>query len=773
LDRKPIQPHPADQISHKEARDEVAAADVKRQIVGNVYKRRKIRKTARQMMIDGKDGGPMSPDLKDRLDNNPELDVLRKRAHLLGPLYLDLSYFNSRKEAATFFNDHGIPVKDRMVVGAPQKEDEVAESDFSLRDPRVMNSLVQRYASQKFGSAYSNETQAMQRIASYLVQADDEKLLSFAQQTFSDPVPQEVNDYDTFGKPIYDPTEGITTKEAWNELKQASVTSEKVSETTSDRNRLERFASHMARTPYHDENILDQINSDPKLASLRSDLHLLGKLYTDSSHFTSREAYQEFLEENPDLEALPDKAGRDLEEFLSSSDRARDLLRRRARQLDDFAQITQKTSSLGELARWTCKTSARKAAKNYEGKVYKFQGTRNADHYDLDEGQARKVIDATSDEPIRIQDFDLRSFIKKSENGEEILQKLVHRLNHESIKAFYLSDEGITASVVHDHQDEARSVVATITADRYEPKGLSRFPSELVQTKVGRWMRDRMLEGKTGSELSNELENTFSKGELLEKAPVIATMREEEGLYGRTYVTADSFSDCREGRDSIPDTVNQIVRSDKCSDCVHNRGDSCGLYQADLVDEPSYDKDTVLTAINHRLNNGSVSMEESERMMDLDLDPKTKTRVAHIENLSITSEDRQTIAAPFSGYYGEPSQQREVKKKDVQSMLRYASEKAQSGKFDKYHLKKLITSNFDGRVILRGSEELKEILSNVDSSQVETVVDHDSTKAPTGLDNIQEFDLAGSAEMNDLDIDEEQEQETLEIDQMGGMNLDF
>jgi hypothetical protein len=775
LDRKPVEEHPADQITQKDAQRIQEDMDVKREIVGDVYQERKKDRVAKSMMAQTS-SHMLDSSLEDAIENDPDLAGLQKEAHLLGPLYVDLSYFETKEAAESFFQDHDVSLNDKVVVGSPKESDDPGRR-HPLRNKKAMNRILHRYAVSRHGFSYVNKTASLKKIGSRLLD-DEERLWKFAQSVFSKPLPEEANTYDTTGQTIYEPSKTISDEEAWSEVKSMSVGTKRVSSSTSDLKRKRDVAKKMMSMKHHDDNIREIVCSSDSddVRSLKSHLHILGSLYKDSSFFEDDASYRDFLEKNAHLRELPDRKGEDLQSFLAQDDVRGRILDRLSQfqsgQLPDKKVLA--SHDLHGLAQEVFSRTPRRDDKTYEDKVYK-RSEQRINESSMSAEYARDIVASAQEGSKKIEDFNLRRFVQRTSNGEEILKRLSDRLGAKSLKTFYLDSDGVTASKVSSNRQAVREVLSKTLDPDFQPEGLSQFPGSLTQTEVGEWLRDAYLDGKYGKELVHDLKTAFSNSELLEHAPIIASFREEEGLYGRTYVTADSFDGCPIGGPvDLPKTVQQVVRTPKCDDCIHCKKASKGTYKVDLVDKPEYDESTFQKALSRRLSKSNMDKRHARAIKNTDASWEEKTRLAHIGYIEPNKES--TISAPHSGYYGNSSKQSSgVKKKDAERVVRFAAKKASSENYDRYGLKKLLSNNFPSPLIQAASDGIKKVLSQMEPSNVPSVVDHDSTNSPSGVEQLDEFGLTSSSNdpTQDIDIKSGHQKEKMEGITFGGLDFDI
>jgi hypothetical protein len=99
-------------------------------------------------------------------------------------------------------------------------------------------------------------------------------------------------------------------------------------------------------------------------------------------------------------------------------------------------------------------------------------------------------------------------------------------------------------------------------------------------------IRKSLLAGKTQDDVSRELKSKYSAELLQRTANYWGPEYREAGLYGKLYVTQDSFDTCREGAEFVKkhsSAVRVVVAGSKCSSCLFRGLGSCSVYDRPLV----------------------------------------------------------------------------------------------------------------------------------------------------------------------------------------------
>ena len=325
----------------------------------------------------------------------------------------------------------------------------------------------------------------------------------------------------------------------------------------------------------------------------------------------------------------------------------------------------------------------------------------------------------------------LNDFIPKL--GQDYVDSLDSRIGLATCKKAYISLEGRQASLTELSKVEKQIIIGSIIDTDFIPKGLHPPLPEFFDTKIGTWMRTQMHEGRAGSQLSNSLYQNFSQEDLLKNAPMILAFREEEGLYGKAYTTADSFSDCHTGSKTVTSSVSQVVSGDKCKGCIHNKIGSCQIYGKELVTTPKYSKDQLSIALKSR--SPRISKEDVRSIFASDRSFKDKTQITYLVPPSKKSNE-------YTGYQG--SQFTGSVKTDIPSKVLGQVQTLKSA----------------------SAESSEQALSRTNH----LLGTNSSVEAPLGTDILTEFNLTESS-FNSFDLNPEKESKPLIEVTLGGLIL--
>lgn len=842
---KPVQPKPVDRVSSEEADEIVSEMDNKQEVIDNVYRKSKVRKTARTLMA--RDPEEPAPDhLQDKIENDPDLAELDGREHLLGSLYLDLSYFEDARQASSFIDEHGIDPDEYVIVSTPSEGDSPLDREskthLDLEDPDILNKIVQRYALTTYGpDKMASNVEPILKTSEKMTRMSRDQILRFANAVYAQPIPQSHRQYEKLSPEIWrDNHDTVGYREAKREFKRVEAGEVK---SPQDRKTREVISRRMMKG-HHGSDMESRIReSDLDMDKHR---HLLGKLYRDDSVFSTEEEKNAFYRKHSHLLELPDYSD---EEDFWYQERVQDhILHRCSKVIEDDSDLNRVRSNLSSMEAEDIRSVARtvfaadvpeedryynpghpivedrprhvdsssiktvkKALESPDlreavleseesrerailelGKIAGLQNVKRAfiEHEDeeisslLDEGTLRDMEvfshtvpdeDSESYDPNRPivedrpehvgeasvrasgdEDWEdrnqpgLRTIIAHSDQDKDrILKFLGKRVGYQRLKRVFL-DHGDkkTADLLEDDdlRDDVQSVLKTVASGSFNPEGGHIPPRPVIRSKTGQWLRDRLVEGEHGEKLSKSLRDAFSYREILENAPTISLMREEEGLYGRVYVTADSYDSCHEGSEKVASTVDQIVaRNGRCQ-CGTEIGDVCPTYQRKVVAAPNYKQEHVRQAAAWRMNKGDFTERQAREMAQSDF----RSVKDHIQSVwlhrpdpSATSEKEVTKEA-FHIQEESPS----ASKTEVDQMLRFAREKAEDG-WPRKQVKNAIENHFGPEVVYRASSELAEILSECKQGVDFEVVDHDSSDAPSGRDALEEFGLVSSSDGGD------------------------
>lgn len=736
LDGKPIVAAPANEISYEEALGQLRSADIKQEIVANLRVQRKQERLAYAMMQ-----GNHGPFVRDLIASDPDLAPLENELHILGNLYLDLSYFATHKIAATFMES--LETVPPIVVGTPYDESDTKQAQattFDIRSAKSLQHVISRYFLVKFGHKMDDKKQKQaDRLFVRLQKTPEDKVWRFAQGVYKSPVPQKVREYEA--AVIYDPTEGITSEEADQQLKAAAKRERLVVQSPQKVANKKDLVGRMLRGD-HGTRVSTIIEQDVRLRDLRSHLHLLGNLYVDT-RLAMPQDVEAAAAANPMVKELPLLTPNNEDGFFAKPEVHARIARRVAavKGIEEGPAYTKflrtMVAKFGEAPEEKVLAIARKAfATPIKNKVaihdmpYRIRPDMN-----VTEEQVQTFMDSMANKK-RARAFNTLEDYLTEEGGPELLESLQNRIGLDRIKKLYLTGDGKVAANLKASKtakQDAMEILSAVLSDNYKPSGIKPPTKRMSNTKVGKFLRDQLMKGKSGKELASALKTAFSYAELLDQAPIIIAFREEEGLYGRTYSTADSYANCHEGTQKVGSSIQQVVKGSKCDGCIYNKIGRCLLYSKDLVESPVYNETSVEAALRHRIANGQLTERDARQVMQMDLDPKTKTRLAHTAVPSTAARMHET---GLQAYYGD-------------------------------RLEKSVDHAVVQKAISKKEKAEKEAISQMDTS-------HSSEGGTSGADQMEEFELGSRAVETaaDFEINEGPAESTMDVEFGGGLTIE-
>lgn len=761
LDNKPVVRNLAASVSKEDAISGIKSADIQREIIENVYKSNKLERIALEM-IKGNHG----PQIKDALDTDPDLAPLKDHLYLMGRLYVNASYFDNEKQAQDILENKNV-----LVYGSFQNDKKAtSETSFSLRSPEVINKIVNRYALTQYGpSNLETKKSVLKKMASRLCDFDEERLRRFAQNVYQNPLPQSVSDYEVHGNNYVDAsrethfdTESFSSPFHNQVTKSAEKRTNDLSGPLKKGNQkaLREVSRRMLKGD-HGPAVQSLIKTNPDLKPLENHLHLLGRLYTASFPFTGNADREYFHKRNSHLQKLPEM--HNVQDFFGKKETHISILKRAAllkgihpqdekEKIESF--VESKLSSLtGKSPTYVRKVAREVFAKNLPDSIREYQDTHYATAQ-FKESQMEVRPEDLESFKTKINSKkrgkvsrDFKYFLKK-EGGKKVLEVVTKRLGLQTLKDVWLQ-KSKTSSTVYDHtrrQNAEKLVFSEVVNPDFEPIGSDTvlMPS-FFETKIGRWMRDRMIKGSSGKKLSLEIEQSFTKDYIIENAPIILAMREEEGLFGTAYSSADSFADCAVGKRALKSSVTQIVRGDKCSGCVYNKKSGCLLYSKDLVDQPSYTSDTLKKALSRKVSSGTLDRRDVEDILNSTASFEDKVRLAN--RVSPTTKTRKGTQS-VKGFYGDSLSDAKAEQK-LGSMLKKARQLLLDGHSEP-EVREVLAANFDSKVMKLGSVYLDKIVERT-QTHMSDFVNLASLEAGTGLDQMEDLELTTSHVQGVLD----------------------
>jgi len=652
-EHKPVVANVGDAISAQDAARQLMAHEGMQEVVGNVRLQRKQLRWAKIMM-----SNPHGKVLQERVAHDADLAVFKSHLHLLGPVYADISFFPTYKEASAFIE--ALPERPAHVVGMPYSETEL-RTDLvqgpvaDVRHPVPLRATLNRYLELTQGPSDRQASQSQSVFDSMWAQVssqDREAALEVARRIWSKTVSTKTAMYDA--PYIYNPTKGVNFKQAVEAFKAYSPERITTANPREVSNR-EDIVVAMLRGD-HSARVATLLEADPKLASLKPHLHLLGQLYVDTSLVSPallKKAGREGLNDLPRL--TPENR----ETFFTSPYAHAPLARRmaahagvRADKMDGYLRQT-----VTRLAKLSGEGVRKLALEAYARPVASRVATHDSPYRQwrpefVSNEQMRGFVAQLAATPRKRVFATLEDHLK-APGGDVILDRLSHRVGLDVLGEVYLSEQdGKASSRVASSRDglrKASSIIKAATDPSFVARGSVPPLSAFFKSKAGRFMRDRLMSGAHGARLSRDIKRAMDTESLVDSAPVVLAMREEEGLYGRVYVVADAYDDCHQGAARTASTVTQVVKSAKCVGCQFNRQGSCKAYRKPLVAQPVYDDSTVDRAIGHRVQAGELTRRQAETLRAQSGNAKTRTMLAHTR----TPKVEASHDGLYQGHYGD------------------------------------------------------------------------------------------------------------------------
>lgn len=575
-------------------------------------------------------------------------------------------------------------------------------------------------------------------------------------------------------KPVYDePADKVSYDEAWDIIKSAEVKQEVVEDPRKEE-KVRKYARRMSLGD-HSPELKRHVRSDDDLAVLRPHLNLLGRLYL-AKEFTDEELEREILSKRPSMEGRPIVSIQD-PSHIKQPEVLNQVIRRIAilegihpeREAEKFASTKKKLA--GKL-RALSNEQLRSAAKELFSKP--LQAT--APTYEGTESEPREEDQVSEDEALQeLAEASEDNSVPKyavwiKEGGKELLNSLRDRIGRSAVRLIdqiHRGKIGRSVDQSENYGEAIRTAARAATADNFEPQGIQPPAPSHFDTKVGKKLNREMIAGKTDTDLAKTIRHSFSQEDILRHLPVIFAFREQEGLYGQVYTTADGFEDCRKGSKTVDPDVDQIVKRDKCKGCVYNKLSKCQLYGKELVEEPQYDKDLALKYLNKAMEEGRMSQSSAKKLLSSDLPYREMIRSANRAKGGVGVEkvqNDQRAEGNFTAHRGQPQRKQSAvpsyqQKKEI---VNAARQKLQEGYYGE-DLVEILRRNFGKELLVNTFESIHSSLSELDEewhnrekgSKSLDVEVQDSTSAESEISTMNEMDLgagSGNDPMGQLDM---------------------
>lgn len=545
LDRKPVQRDFSQDVTSAQARTSLAQTVVEREKVENRVLSEKIRTYALRMLHE-----THGPELRDAVKGDADLETLKPHMYLMGHLYADLSYFESREAAQAYLKAH----PEVVPYGAPGAS-KTASQTPSLRSKDLVSQVVYRYALQQFG--HKHDGALLAKLANRLFKMEESKLRRFAYAVYSKPVPEAVREYDRISPVVYDPTQGVSAKVAHRALAKARIERIKVEDPSVARQK-KAFLMVMA---------LGQRNEDlhEKIASLGYDdvlqhWNLQGSEYFLTDGFSDKEI-STLLKKRASLKTLPQVTSNTLADLMSSRDFKSKVLRRYA-SLEKGSGRKVQASFAHRFASFSSGDLLEFANAVYGQSLYKeaseYAAGNQQTQKDLDIERGKRHIggevnlNKTSYTPSveDISDFKKRSletdqirvardlaFYAKQDGGRKVLGMMAARFSPEVVANVYFPDQKSSSQLRNAtaRRSQEDLIVAAITDAAFKPMGLkeSTVIPEFFSVQIGRWLRDEIASGVSGARLSAKISSSLTAKQIVAHAPHSLSSRRGRSLWTR------------------------------------------------------------------------------------------------------------------------------------------------------------------------------------------------------------------------------------------------
>lgn len=773
LDSKPVQKDFGADVTPEEAEAGLRAAEVQREVVANYRLDQKLRRYAMRMMHE-----EHGPELRDAILTDPDLETLKPDLYLMGHLYANLAYFDSREAANLYVQSHPHVIP----FGSPEGS-RIASEPFSLHRTDVVSQIIHRYALQRYGYDYDQDL--MLKLARRLYTMEDFDLRKFARSVYNKPIPEAIRKYDVVSPVIYDPAKGITSREAHQKLREFDLQRIVVEDQNLARKK-KAFLKLMA-LGHRSEELKERIATEG-FNDLLLHWNLHGKEYLLTDMFSPKEVTA-LVRRRACLKHMPHVSIEDISSHMkTASFKSRILNRYASLESQEGRQVTASFRNrfaslegehLLEFANAVFGQDLRSDTLMYQSNQ-KTQanldveaGSRffSEDLYVRSETPYEPTVQDISDFKSRLMATEQEvvskslAYLSKKEGGRKLVGLMAARFTPEVVANVYFpntkASSGLKNASMRKAQEE--EILRTVLDPEFKPMEVeSTVMPQFFETQVGRWLRDEISQGSGGEDLSSKLAANLSHDQLVTFAPMILSLREEEGLLGRSYVRADSYRDCKEGKKATSTSVSHVVQASKCSGCIYNRSGKCMLYAKPLTDAPRYDDDTLRKALAHRMTKGQLTKEDAEFILDLSLSARELTRKAH----TMRSQRRTHMAkGDYHGHFGSALEQGQAEKKVVSMLKRARTLLLNNQASSKSDMLSTLTEEFGTSVVKMGSVYLDQVYERT-TFNMEDHVDAVNINATTGYQQMSEMELTSTQVINpyaDLDLEDKKDEAPVDI----------
>lgn len=616
-DNRPVLDAPA-KLSDKQASEAVKNLKDTQVILGDVFAARKREVMAAYMMEHGTDAR-----VRSLIASDKDLAPLKSHMHVLGSLYLDMSFFPTWDAAKTWTDKHASLLQTvPYVVGTPYGES-AANVKNASRDAMhwtsadVLGSVTARFA---LAQGLTQDTEKVANFRTMIAKKSAEDVRKIAQKVYSLPLSKKAKAYDNLGMVTYDIKTGMTLKQAHKHL---SLYGHKSYST--DGGKLQKQRVQIARvmaTGQHDSQVQGVIQKHPHLASLRSHVWGHGKYYLDRNLFASAQDMELFYKRHASKRSLP----------VITEGNPWDHTQVRQAVLSDLKAVGIKIADL---------TSVEASKVQHLARLAQTRPKLKASYDDVEQ-KGRKVIVTAKDAQAAIDRIRAKRDAKVAFDATDY------------VRAPWVKR---TAKLL---EGDSKQQLRVLLAKMVEVEKNTVLPDSSIYNFHS--VKKMAQAWSSGKPMRDHLA-TLKPHEVLSHAPIIAAFRNEEGLYGHAYMIADVYDDCKEGAKKAASTVTQVVRASKCESCIYRKESSCALYRADLVTDPVYTKQDAMRHAGLAHKAGRLDKTAFQGLLsDLGAGRRTPREVIRVANLSRVAV--QVNKAAFSGEVnndaGGPAQARQV-----------------------------------------------------------------------------------------------------------------
>lgn len=187
---------------------------------------------------------------------------------------------------------------------------------------------------------------------------------------------------------------------------------------------------------------------------------------------------------------------------------------------------------------------------------------------------------------------------------------------------------------IWSHSDQPLSIVPNKDSGPKTVGELSQVhgksASDEVIQQVIKTARLALMQSMSLDGFRNALVTRFDSDTLREAKTVLAQVLGERGLLGRYYVDAVDFPGCHRAKKEVvafakryASTAQFVVANDRCSGCMHNSGNTCAVFQKNLVLEVPYSQ-----ALAEAIERSQAA--KGKEVQASDSDPKSRIKAAYL-----------------------------------------------------------------------------------------------------------------------------------------------